>query len=292
MPKIGLLFPGQGSQSIGMGKELYHQLPSAKRLMDIANDILGFDIKSIVFAGSPDKLSLTEIAQPAIYIVSAMYMEKFKELREPFEIVAGHSLGEYSALYAAGVLSFEDGLQLVRKRGLAMSNTNAMGSMYAVIGLTLEEVEPYLEKYEQKVVVANINTKNQIVISGYVKEAAQAAEELAELDNVQVKQLKVSSAFHSPLMSEAQTIMAEEIDKVNFMVPKCFITPNISAIPTKDVQIIRESLKKQITGKVNWVDTILGMKTLGIERLYEIGHGDILRKMNKGITLRPKCIGI
>lgn len=292
MRRVGLLFPGQGSQATGMGQDLYNQMPSARKIMDDANDILGFDIKAMVFSGRIEDLTKTENAQPAIFIVSAMYFEKYKELDTPFDVVAGHSLGEYSALYAADVFGFEEGLRLVKKRALAMSSILEKGSMYAIMGMPLEQIEDGLKEYDGKVVIANINSKSQIVISGYEEETTQAASDFSKVNDTQVRQLNVSTAFHSPLMQEAEKTMATEIDKIEFNDPTCFVIPNFTATPSKDINEIKDALKKQITGRVNWLDTILSIKNMGIEQLYEVGYGDVLRKLNKAITLRPKCLSL
>ncbi|MFA5531201.1 MAG: ACP S-malonyltransferase, partial [Thiohalomonadaceae bacterium] len=164
-------------------------MPSARKIMDDANDILGFDIRAMIFNGVLEELTRTENAQPAIFIVSAMYFEKYKELGIPFEIVAGHSLGEYSALYAADVFGFEEGLRLVRKRALAMSSILDRGAMFAIMGMPLEQVEERLIEYDGKVVIANINSKSQIVISGFEVETTQAASKFSEEKDTQVRQL-------------------------------------------------------------------------------------------------------
>ncbi|TJX13956.1 ACP S-malonyltransferase [Tissierella creatinini] len=289
MKNIGLLFPGQGIQYIGMGYELYKEIKSAKKLMDYSNDILGLDLKSMIFNGTEEDLRATEIAQPAIFVISAMYFEKFKQMGEGFHMVAGHSLGEYTSLYAAGVLSFEDGLRLVRKRGLSMCKNNDRGAMFAVIGVNIEEISKHLLGLEDKVVIANINSKIQTVISGDIDEVTKVALKLSQIENSDVRQLKVSSAFHSPLMMDAKTIMEEEIEKVVFHEPIVEVIPNVLGYGTKDPIIIKNALTQQITGHVKWLDTILYMKENQINQLYEVGPGEVLKKLNQTITFRPKC---
>lgn len=287
--RIGLLFPGQGSQFVGMGQELYNKLPTAKRLINTSNEILGFDLKNIIFNGTDEDLTLTEIAQPAIFVVSAMYFEKFKKMEESFEVAAGHSLGEYSALYAANVISFEDCLRLVRKRGLAMKEQNSLGTMFAIMGVDLEYITNSIGEFNKKVVIANVNSKSQIVISGYKEETIKVAEKLSRINGSKVKQLNVSSAFHSPLMNDAKKIMEYEIDKVCFKKPSSSIIPNVLGYATDDINTIKNSLKEQVTGQVKWFDTIICMKDFGIEKLYEVGPGEVLKKLNKTIIFRPKC---
>lgn len=289
MSKIGLLFPGQGSQFAGMGKDLYSEISAAKKIMDDANEILGFDIKKIIFDGTDEEIRLTEIAQPSIFIVSAMYFEKFKQLDKGFEVVAGHSLGEYTALYVAGVLSFVDCLKLVRKRGLAMSLSNNIGTMFAIMGVDIEEINKYLEGLEQKVVIANINSKAQIVISGYTDETTKVAERLSSIEGSKVKQLNISCAFHSPLMADAKAVMEKEIGLVKFKEPIAKVIPNVLGYATKEIKVIKNSLIDQITEQVKWLDTIMHIKDIEINQLYEIGPGDVLKKLNQTITFRPKC---
>ena len=292
MNRVGLLFPGQGSQFSGMGQSLYHQIPSAKKIMDQSNEVLGFNIQSIIFEGTDEEIVQTQIAQPAIYIISAMYFEKFKLMNEGFEIVAGHSLGEYSALYAAGVLSFQDGLNLVKTRGHVMSQVNKIGTMYAIMSVPLDVIQQHVVRFENRVVIANINSKTQVVISGYTQETRLVAEQLSQIDGSKVKELNVSSAFHSPIMAEAQDLMANEIKDVKFNTPGSAVIPNVLGYATKDPVIIQKSLIEQITGRVKWMDTIMNMKNNGINQLYEVGPGEVLKKLNQTITLRPKCSGL
>ena len=285
----GLLFPGQGSQSVGMGKELYESLVPARKILDEACEILGYDLKKIMFEGPQEQLTDTCFAQPAIYTCSAMYLEKLKYDGIGYDIVAGHSLGEYNALLAAGVFSFEDGLKLVARRGYEMGLMNGKGCMAAVIGLTEEELRPFLNS---EVYMANLNSKMQIVISGTENGINDVGKRFEGNEKVEFKRLRVSAAFHSPQMQETADVMKELIHETKFNEPVCSVIPNVSGIPSKDKEEIRECLIKQITGQVRWYDTIIAMKKAGVETLYEVGHGDVLKKLNKTIVFRPKCIGI
>lgn len=286
------LFPGQGSQEVGMGKELYREIPEAGRLLDYACELLGYDLKGLMFEGSIEKLTDTAYAQPAIYTCSAMHLEKARQQGLTFDYAAGHSLGEYSALYAAGVVSFEDGLRLVDRRGRAMAAQNGKGTMAAVLGMTEEELEPYMMP---GVVMANLNSKTQIVISG-TNESVDAVEESLkpkiESEEIKFRRLSVSAAFHSPQMEEAATMMKDEIEKVSMKEPEAFVVSNVTGKITRDIGEIRKNLFVQITGQVRWYDSIMAMKEAGVEAFYEIGNGSVLRKMNKGITLRPKCFSV
>lgn len=286
------LFPGQGSQEVGMGKELYEEIPSARELLDNASSILGYDLKELLFNGPNDKLTETQYAQPAIYTVSAMHLEKAKEEGIKYDFVAGHSLGEYSALYAAGVFSFEEGLSLVNKRGKTMAEQNGKGTMAAILGLTEENLKKYLNK---SVVMANLNSKTQIVISGSISgvdEAEDALKSLIETQEIRFKRLPVSAAFHSPQMSEAAEVMKNEIEKTKMTPPICQVVPNVTGKPTKDLEEIKRNLARQITGQVRWYDSINSIINEGVDQFYEVGHGQVLRKVNRTITLRPKCFSI
>lgn len=286
------LFPGQGSQEAGMGKELYEEIPEARKLLDCACGLLGYDLKDLMFEGPIEKLTDTAYAQAAIYTCSAMYLEKAVQLGLSFDYAAGHSLGEYSALYAAGVISFEDGLRLVDQRGKAMAKQNGKGTMAAVLGMTEEELEPYLGP---GAVMANLNTKTQIVISGTNESVAAVEERLKskmEAEEIKFRRLSVSAAFHSPQMAEAAVVMKEEIEKVPMKEPKVFVVSNVTGKMTKDIGEIRKNLTAQITGQVRWYDSVIAMKEAGADAFYEVGNGSVLRKMNKGITLRPKCFAV
>lgn len=286
------LFPGQGSQEVGMGKELYEELSAARELLDKANNLLGYDLKELMFNGPIDKITDTQYAQPAIYTCSAMHLEKAKADGIDYSYVAGHSLGEYSALYAAGVLSFEDGLKLVDKRGRAMAAQNGKGTMAAVLGLTEDDLREYMS---ENVVMANLNSKTQIVISGTI-EGVNAVESLlkdrVKAEDIKFKRLSVSAAFHSPQMAEAAEVMRREIDKIELKEPKCYVVSNVTGKPTMNLATIKANLISQIMGQVRWYDSINALVAENIDQFYECGHGQVLRKMCRTITLRPKCLTI
>lgn len=285
----GLVFPGQGSQTVGMGKELYETLPQARGLLDEANDVLGYDLKALMFEGPQEQLTDTRYAQPAIYTCSAMYLEKVKADGIDYNYAAGHSLGEYDALLAAGVFSFSDGLRLVSKRGEAMGKMNGKGTMAAVLGMNEEELAPYMVPGSM---MANLNSKTQIVISGSNEAVDEVGAKLADKEGVKFKKLRVSAAFHSPQMEEAAEEMKPIIEEITFNDPACFIISNVTGKATKDMEEIKRNLIAQITGQVRWYDTIMTMKEAGVKQLYEVGYGDVLKKLNKTITFKPKCLSV
>ena len=285
------LFPGQGSQSVGMGQELYENLPEAKRILDEAVEIMGFDLKKLMLEGPVEQLTDTRYAQPAIYTCSAMYLEKAKTEGISWDYVAGHSLGEYSALYAAGVFTFAGGLALVKARAEAMAAQNGKCSMAAVLGMQVEELAKVVAEIPD-LVIANLNTKTQTVVSGTKEGIGILLDRLKDTPDVMVKELQVSAAFHSPQMQEAADKIGVLIDGAEFREPTAFVVSNVNPQPTKDVAQIRENLKKQMTGQVHWYESVLAMKDAGVEQFYECGSGSILRRMNKTITLQPKCLAV
>ncbi len=286
---IGFLFPGQGSQKIGMGKDLYEQLPAAAAVLDRACECLGFDLKKLMWEGPEEDLNNTRYAQAAIYTCSMMALEKAKAAGMTPDFAAGHSLGEYSALAAAGVFSFEEGLQLVWKRGEAMSRQNGKGTMAAVIGVPEEELLKAVEPVRDRVVLANLNTPSQIVISGEGSGIDTVEEALSGREGVMVKRLAVSAAFHSPQMKEAAEIMTPILEKTEFRTPICPVVSNVTGKPSIDPAELKVNLIAQITGQVRWYDSILNMTQAGVETFYEIGNGRILRGMNRSIPGAAKC---
>ena len=289
---IGFIFPGQGSQEAGMGKDLYDSLPEAHNILDRAVATMDFDIRSMMFDGDEGELSDTQYSQPLIYTCSAMYLEKAKMQGIECGYVAGHSLGEYSALYAAGVFSFEEGLKLVRQRGLAMSKQNGKGIMAAVLGLSEDELAPFVEGTNGDVVIANLNTPKQLVISGTQNGIEQIEMALDGREGIMVKRLAVSAAFHSPQMKEAAEIMTPLIESVSFKEPLCKVVSNVTGTVAENAEEIRKNLIAQITGQVRWYDSIMNMTKAGVEQFYEIGYGKTLRGMNRRIENAAKCMSL
>ncbi len=293
MGKIGFIFPGQGSQRVGMGKGVYNRYPNARKILDDANDILDFDLKTLIFEGPEDELKKTENAQPAIFTVSIMYLELLKERGMEPDICAGHSLGEYSALVGSGCISFEDGLRLVRKRGLLMAKADPdrKGSMAAIIGLKLEEVESIVDEVNG-VVVANVNSPIQVVVSGDRAGILRVMEMAKKRGARRAVELNVSGAFHSPLMGDAKSAMEEEIEKIKFSVPSCPIVPNVYAKVVTDIDIIKDALIEQMTGRVRWVESMKAMKDYGVESCVEVGEGNVLKGLMRYIDRDVKFLDV
>ncbi|RCW49674.1 MULTISPECIES: ACP S-malonyltransferase [unclassified Halanaerobium] len=283
--KLVFLFSGQGSQYVGMGKELYNKYPSAAEIMDQAVEILDFDIKDLIFNGPEEELNNTKNTQPAIYIVSAMVNKVLAEEGIFPSAAAGHSLGEYSALSAAGVISFIDGLKLVRRRGELMDQADpeGRGTMAAVIGLADEVIKSVLAEIDGICTVANYNSPGQVVISGEKKAVKSAEEILKEKGAKKVIPLQVSGAFHSPLMEPAKKELKREIENTNFTEAEIPFIANVTASYLQSGAEIKDALIKQLTNSVRWVETIERFKEDGYETYIEVGPGRVLKGLMRRI---------
>ena len=271
------IFPGQGSQFPGMGKALYERSAEARELMDKANDILGFPITDIMFGESAEDLKATRVTQPAIFIHSVV-LALCSGLETP-AMVAGHSLGEFSALAAAGAMSFEDALRLVAVRASAMQKCceQVPGSMAAIIKLSTETIEEICASCSGLVIPANYNSEGQVVISGEAEAVAEACKKMMEAGAKRALPLPVSGAFHSPLMEPARLELAEAIDKTPFQAPACPVYQNVTALPSSDPEVIKANLLKQLTSPVRWTQTVQNMVADGADYFLEIGPGTVLQ---------------
>ncbi|HHN48834.1 MAG TPA: [acyl-carrier-protein] S-malonyltransferase [Bacteroidales bacterium] len=276
------VFPGQGAQFIGMGKNLYDDSELAKSMFEQANEILGFRITDLMFTGTDEDLRQTKVTQPAIFLHSVILAATLGDEFKP-DMVAGHSLGEFSALVAANGLSFEDGLRLVSARAQAMQKAceTEPSTMAAIIGLDDKTVEMVLAGINEIVVPANYNTSGQLVISGSIKGIEIACEKLKEAGAKRALPLKVGGAFHSPLMEPARIELAEAINKTNFNAPVCPIYQNVNAKPSTNPAIIKENLIAQLTSPVRWTQTTLNMIADGAKTFIEIGPGTVLQGLVK-----------
>lgn len=277
------VFPGQGAQFVGMGKDLYDNNPLAKELFEKANEILGYRITDIMFAGTDDELKQTKVTQPAVFlhsVISALCMgDDFKP-----EMTAGHSLGEFSALVAAGALIFEDGLKLVYARAMAMQKACEMApsTMAAIVGLADEKVEEIcgeVNKEGHVVVPANYNCPGQLVISGNIEAINEACEKLKAAGAKRALPLKVGGAFHSPLMQPAKDELEAAIEKTDFSEPKCPVYQNVDGKPHTDAAEIKANLIAQLTSSVRWTACVQNMIADGADDFTECGPGKVLQGM-------------
>jgi [acyl-carrier-protein] S-malonyltransferase len=281
------VFPGQGTQFVGMGKDLYENNPLAAKLFEQANEILGFRITDLMFEGTDEDLKQTKVTQPAIFLHSVILAKTLGESFRP-DMVAGHSLGEFSALVASGALSFEDGLTLVAKRAQAMQKACEVtpSTMAAVLGLPDVKVEEICAEIGdgEVVVPANYNSPGQVVISGTVSGVDKACEQLSAAGAKRVLRLKVGGAFHSPLMKPAREELAEAIESTAIGSPICPIYQNVDARPQTDPAIIKTNLIAQLTSPVCWTQTVENMITNGATYFAELGPGAVLQGLIKKIN--------
>ena len=282
--KKAYVFPGQGSQFPGMGKDLYEQHASAKAMFDRANDILGFDITDIMFNGTEEALKQTKVTQPAIFLHSVILASTLTDFAP--DMVAGHSLGEFSALVANKCLSFEDGLMLVSKRALAMQRACEMqpSTMAAVLGLADEVVERICAETDGVVVAANYNCPGQLVISGEVSAVNAACEALKAAGAKRALLLPVGGAFHSPLMEPARVELSAAIEATEFKNPVCPIYQNVSASAIVDPDTIKQNLLIQLTAPVKWAQSVMQMTNDGATHFIEVGPGKVLQGLVKKIS--------
>ena len=278
------VFPGQGAQFPGMGKDLYDNSETAKELFDKANKILGFSITNIMFGEDAESLKQTKVTQPAIFLHSVI-LAKVLDSSFQLEMVAGHSLGEFSALVSAGYLSFEDGLKLVSKRAMAMQKACEQNpsTMAAVIGLENEVVENICSEIDDIVVPANYNCPGQLVISGSIKGIESACKKLTEAGARRALKLPVGGAFHSPLMETARAELESAIDSTEFNAGVCPIYQNVTASATTNSGEIKENLKKQLTASVKWTQTMQTMIADGLSSVTEVGPGEVLQGLFKKV---------
>ena len=290
------IFPGQGAQFEGMGKDLYDQSELARSMFAKANDILGFDIQQIMFEGSEEALKQTNVTQPAIFLHSTILAACLGDSFQP-DMVAGHSLGEFSALVANKTLSFEDGLRLVAQRAAAMQKACELepSTMAAILGLEDEVVERVCSEINGLVVAANYNCPGQLVISGSVAAVEAACAALTEAGAKRALVLQVGGAFHSPLMEPARAELASAIESTAFNAPICPIYQNVNALPVTDPSLIKTNLLAQLTAPVKWTQIMMAMNDHGLSEVIEVGPGKVLqglfKKINRELPVSSASIG-
>jgi [acyl-carrier-protein] S-malonyltransferase len=286
------VFPGQGAQFTGMGKDLYESSAKAKGLFDQADDILGFKLTKIMFEGTADEQKQTKVTQPAIFLHSvavALASESFQP-----DMVAGHSLGEFSALVANKTLSFEDGLRLVSKRATAMQHACEINpsTMAAILGLDDKVVEEICASIDDVVVAANYNCPGQLVISGTMKGIEIACEKMKAAGARRALPLQVGGAFHSPLMEPARTELAAAIESTTFATPICAVYQNVNALPSTDIATIKKNLIAQLTAPVRWTQSVQNMAKDGGKTFVECGPGKVLQGLVKKISPEAEALSL
>ena len=279
------VFPGQGAQFVGMGKDLYDNNTEVREMMEKANEILGFRITDLMFEGTEEDLRQTKVTQPAIFLHSVALAKSLGDEFKP-DMVAGHSLGEFSALVAAGALSFEEGLKLVSKRAHAMQKAceKQPSTMAAVLALPDEKVEELCAEVDDIVAPANYNCPGQVVISGTIEGIDKACEKMLAAGAKRALKLKVGGAFHSPLMQPAQEELTEAIEAARFQTPRCPVYQNVDGKPHTDPEEIKANLIKQLTGAVRWTQDVEAMIADGADDFTELGPGNVLQGLVKKIN--------
>ncbi|MDD2930130.1 MAG: ACP S-malonyltransferase [Bacteroidales bacterium] len=291
--KKAYVFPGQGAQFVGMGKDLYETSEHAKEMFEKANEILGFRITDLMFSGNDEDLKQTKVTQPAIFLHSVILAKTLGDEFKP-DMTAGHSLGEFSALVAVGALSFEDGLKLVYARALAMQKACEANpsTMAAIIALPDDRVEEICDSIDDVVVPANYNCPGQIVISGTMSGIEKACELMKEAGAKRALPLKVGGAFHSPLMEPARVELSEAIESTNFSTPVCPVYQNVTTKGETDPEVIKKNLIAQLTSPVKWTQSVQNMIAEGATEFVELGPGSVLQglisKIDKSVTVSGK----
>ena len=277
------VFPGQGAQFVGMGKDLYDNVPQAKEMFEKANEILGFRITDLMFAGTDEDLKQTKVTQPAIFLHSVILAKSLSDFKP--DMTAGHSLGEFSALVTAGAMNFEDGLKLVSARAMAMQKAceKEPSTMAAVLGLEDSKVEEICAAVNGVVVAANYNCPGQLVISGAIAAIEEACQKLKEAGAKRALVLQVGGAFHSPLMEPARVELEAAIQATNISKPICPVYQNVDAKPYTDPEAIKKNLIAQLTSPVRWTQTVQNMVADGATTFVELGPGNVLQGLVKKI---------
>ncbi|CAM4419265.1 ACP S-malonyltransferase [Paenibacillus typhae] len=297
MGKIAFVFPGQGAQAVGMGKDVYDALPQSRAVFDKGDEVLGFSLSRLVFEGPDSDLKQTVNTQPALVTTSVAYLEALAGKGLEPDYVAGHSLGEYSALVAAGVLSYEDAVQLVRLRGRFMEEAvpGGQGAMAAVLGAEREALAGLCRSISEEgntVELANVNCPGQIVVSGSQAGVSAVVERVKEAGGKRAIPLEVSGPFHSSMMKEAAERLAAELQRVTFNAPAVPVVVNVTASPVSDPEEIRELLVRQVYSPVLWQDSVEWLIANGVDTFVEIGSGSVLAGLIRKIDKTVKVIGI